>query len=79
MTEAPKLLKEVTGPKFKCAGLGFVGASWDGSIAIVEIMDVDGKRLNLCIPPGPADMLAERLKAAAQQARDAAKANGLKS
>lgn len=62
-------IEEVKGPQFKCTGAGFVGATWDGALAVVELIEVGGKRLNILVPPEGAEHLAERFKAAAEGAR----------
>lgn len=62
-------IKEIKGPKFKCTGAGFVGATWDGSLAVIELIEVGGNRLTILVPPEGAEHLAERFKAAADGAR----------
>lgn len=53
------------GPIFRCTGMDQVAASEDGKLAMVEIIEVDGRRLTISLPPEAAKVLANRFLAAA--------------
>jgi hypothetical protein len=57
------------GPIFRCTGMDQVAATEDGSLAMVEIIEVDGRRLTISLPPDAAQVLANRFLAAADMAK----------
>jgi hypothetical protein len=57
------------GPIFRCTGMDQVAATEDGRLAMVEIIEVDGRRLTISLPPDAAQVLANRFLAAAEIAR----------
>jgi hypothetical protein len=57
------------GPIFRCTGMDQVAATEDGSLARVEIIEVDGRRLTISLPPDAAQVLANRFLAAADMAK----------
>lgn len=57
------------GPIFRCTAMDQVAATEDGKLAMVEIIEVDGRRLTISLPPAAAQVLANRFLAAAEMAR----------
>jgi hypothetical protein len=57
------------GPIVRCTGMEQVGATEDGSLAMVEIIEVDGRRLTISLPPEAAQILANRFLTAADMAK----------
>jgi hypothetical protein len=50
---------------FRCTGVAGLGASPDGQVAMVEIVEVNDQRLTIAFAPEYAQVLANRFQAAA--------------
>ena len=66
------------GPIFRCTGADQVATSADGRLAMVEIIEVDGRRLTIALPPEAAQMLANRFLSAAELAKSRTAAGPLR-